>query len=137
MSTAPTSSGDPRDATALKDQPMAQVHIPDELRVGVLAGMEHHELRLQAHFLSCDACRKLGLTLADLADMPDARCAPQQPITCWQARNALFRFFEQGRTLDPDGVAHLNACECCRDHFLEPARAVRALDEESSVSGLD
>jgi len=137
MSSASASSGDPSDATALRDQPVPPVHFPDELRVGVLAGIEHHELRLQAHFLSCDACRELGMALAEFADTPDARCAPQQPVTCWQARNALFRFFEQGRALDPNALAHLNACECCRDHFLEPARAVRTLEDESSVSALD
>ena len=137
MSNSPASHGSPSDPMQFGDQPVPPVHFPDELRVGVLAGIEHHELRLQAHFLSCDACRELGLTLAEFADTPDGRCAPQQPITCWEARNALFRFFEQGRALDPNALAHLNACECCRDHFLEPARALRALEDESSVSGQD
>jgi predicted anti-sigma-YlaC factor YlaD len=137
MSPSPTSHSNHKDPIALGDQPVPPVHFPDELRIGVLAGIEDHELRLQAHFLSCDACRELGRALAEFADTPDGRCAPQQPITCWQARNALFRYFEQGRALDPDAVAHLNACECCRDHFLEPARAVRALEDESSISGLD
>jgi len=137
MSRSPASRGNPSDAVSGRDQPVPPVHVPDELRIGVLAGIEHHELRLQAHFLSCDACRELGLALAEFADTPDSRCAPQQPITCWHARNALFRYFEQGRALDPNAVAHLNACDCCRDHFLEPARAVRALEDESSVSGLD
>jgi hypothetical protein len=119
------------------DQPVPTVHFPDELRIGVLAGIEDHELRLQAHFLGCDACREPGMALAEFADTPDGRCAPQQPVTCWEARNVLFRFFEQGRALESHAVAHLSACECCRDHFLEPARAVRALEDESSVSALD
>ena len=137
MSRSPASRGKPSDAILFGDQPVPPVHFPDELRIGVLAGMEDHELRLQAHFLSCDVCREPGRALAEFADTPDGRCAPQQPVTCWQARNALFRYFEQGRALESHAVAHLSACECCRDHFLEPARAVRALEDESSVSGLD
>jgi len=137
MSTPPTSRSNRENASPLGDQPVPPAHFPDELRIGVLAGMEDHELRLQAHFLSCDVCREPGRALAEFADTPDGRCAPQQPVTCWEARNALFRFFEQGRALDPNAVAHLNACECCRDHFLEPARAVRALEDESSVSAQD
>jgi predicted anti-sigma-YlaC factor YlaD len=137
MSRSPASRSNPSDAVPGRDQPVPPVHFPDELRIGVLAGIEDHELRLQAHFLSCDACRESGRALAEFADTPEGRCAPQQPMTCWQARNALFRYFEQGRALDPDALAHLNACECCRDHFLEPARAVRALEDGSSISALD
>ena len=137
MSTSPTSHGNPSDLAPFGDQPVPTIHFPDELRIGVLAGIEDHELRLQAHFLSCDACREPGVALAEFADTPDGRCAPQQPVNCWEARNVLFRFFEQGRVLESHAVAHLNACECCRDHFLEPARAVRTLEDESAISGLD
>jgi predicted anti-sigma-YlaC factor YlaD len=118
-------------------QSVPPVHFPDELRIGVLAGIEDQELRLEAHFLQCEVCREPGMALAEFADTPDARCAPQEPVTCWQARNALLRYFEQGRALEPDAIAHLNTCECCRDHFLEPARALRALEDESSISGQD
>jgi predicted anti-sigma-YlaC factor YlaD len=137
MSTTAIPSNNPSDPFQLGDQPVPPVHFPDELRIGVLAGIEDHELRLQAHFLSCDACREPGMALAEFADTPDGRCVPQQPLTCWEARNVLFRFFEQRRVLESHAVAHLNACECCRDHFLEPARAVRTLEDESSVSALD
>jgi hypothetical protein len=137
MSRAPTSRSNRGHSSPLGDQPVPPAHIPDELRIGVLAGIEGHELRLAAHFLSCDVCREPGMALADFADTPEGRCAPQEPITCWEARNALFRYFEQGRALDPNALTHLSVCECCRDHFLEPARAMRALEDESSVSGLD
>ena len=137
MSPSPTPRSNPNDPITLRDQPVPPVHFPDELRIGVLAGLEDHELRLQAHFLSCDACREPGVALAEFADTPDGRCAPQQPVTCWEARNVLFRFFEQRRALESHAVAHLSTCECCRDHFLEPARAVRTLEDESAISALD
>ena len=139
MSTPPTttSRSNGGDSSQSGRQPTPAVHLPDELRIGVLAGVEDQELRLEAHFLQCDVCREPGMKLAELADTPDCRCAPQQPVSCWEARNALLRYFEQGRALEPDAVAHLNTCECCRDHFLEPARALRALEDESSVSGQD
>ena len=126
--------GDPIDFGRQSTPPM---HLPDELRLGVLAGSEDHELRLEAHLLTCEFCREPGMTLAEFAETPDGRSAPQQPVACWEARNALLRFFEQGRELEPNAVAHLNVCDCCRDHFLEPARAARALEDESSVSAQD
>ena len=137
MSPATTPRPDPGDPIDFGRQSVPPIHLPDELRLGVLAGMEDEELRLEAHLLTCEFCHEPGMTLAEFADTPDGRRAPQQPVACWEARNALLRFFEQGRELEPDAVTHLNVCECCRDHFLEPARAVRALEDESSVSALD
>ena len=116
----------------------APTHFPDELRIAVLAGLEDQELRLEAHFLGCDVCRDPEVALAEFADTPQARCAPQVPVGCPEARNDLFHFFDQGRQLSTDAVAHLNACECCRDHFLAPARAVRAQEvDENSIYALD
>jgi predicted anti-sigma-YlaC factor YlaD len=137
MSPATTPRHDPGDRVESGRQSVPPTHLPDELRLGVLAGIEDQELRLAAHLLDCELCREPGLELADFADTPDGRCAPQEPVTCWEARNALLRFFEQGRELEPNAVNHLNICECCRDHFLEPARAVRALEDESSVAAQD
>lgn len=116
----------------------APTHLPDVLRIGVLAGLEDQELRLEAHFLECDVCCEPEVALAEFADTPQGRCAPQAPVSCPEARNALFRYFDQGRQLAVDAVAHLNACECCRDHFLAPARAVRAREvDEDSIYALD
>ena len=116
----------------------AETHFPDELRIGVLAGLEDQELRLEAHFLDCDHCREPEVALAEFAETPEGRCAPQHPVSCLEARNALFHFFDQGRELSPDAVAHLTLCECCRDHFLAPARAVRAQEvDENSIYALD
>jgi hypothetical protein len=137
MPPAATPRQNPDDPIAFGRQPIPPVHLPDDLRLGVLAGSEDHELRLEAHLLTCEICREPGMTLAEFADTPDGRRAPQEPVKCWEARNALLRFFEQGRELEQSTVAHLNFCECCRDHFLEPTRAVRALEDESSVSALD
>ena len=118
--------------------PRAVTHFPDELRIGVLAGLEDQELRLEAHFLDCDVCREPEVALAEFADTPSGRCAPQVPVSCQEARNDLFRFFDQSRALSPGAVAHLNVCECCRDHFLAPARAVRAQEvDETSIYALD
>lgn len=137
MSPAATPSHDSDDPIGLGRQSTPPTHLPDDLRLGVLAGVEDDELRLEGHLLTCEFCREPGMTLAEFADTPDGRSAPQQAVACWEARNALLRFFEQGRELDPDAVTHLNVCECCRDHFLEPARAARALEDESSVPALD
>ena len=118
--------------------PRAVTHFPDELRIGVLAGLEDQELRLEAHFLACDHCREPEVALAEFADTPQGRCAPQVPVSCTEARNGLFHFFDQGRGLSSDAVAHLSICECCRDHFLAPARAVRAQEvDEDSIYALD
>ncbi len=137
MSPAATPRHDPGDPMGLGRQSTPPIHLPDDLRLGVLAGVEDEELRLEAHLLTCEFCREPGMTLAEFAETPDGRSAPQQPVACWEARNALLRFFEQGRELEPNAVAHLNVCERCRDHFLEPARAARALEDESSISALD
>src|SRR3989304_6363668 len=101
-------TGPVSDAGGLRAVP----HFPDDLRIGVLAGLEDQELRLEAHFLACDHCREPEVALAEFADTPEGRCAPQVPVSCVEARNALFHFLDQERKLTGDAVAHLNICEC-------------------------
>ncbi len=135
---AGTLSGERPGAAELGGEGRASTHFPDVLRIGVLAGLEDQELRLEAHFLDCEVCREPEVALAEFADTLEGRCAPQTPVGCSEARNALFHYFDQGRQLATDAVAHLNACECCRDHFLGPARAVRGREiDEDSIYALD
>jgi len=111
-------------------------HFPDALRIGVLAGIEGDELRLEAHFMHCEMCREPALRL--LRQMGGGR-QPEvlgQTIPCARARNALFRYFEQGRELAQAEIDHLNACEGCSDHFLEPARSARFDELEDDIPAL-
>jgi predicted anti-sigma-YlaC factor YlaD len=126
------------DPAQLGEESPPRTHFRDELRIGVLAGVEDQELRLEAHFLDCEVCREPGVALAEMADTPEGRCAPQEPVGCPAARNALFRYFDQERELSAEALAHMNDCECCRDHFLAPAQAVRAQEvDEDSIYALD
>jgi hypothetical protein len=111
-------------------------HFPDAIRVGVLACDEGYELRLEAHFMHCEVCREPALRLVRML----GECAElekvKKEIPCCRARNAIFRYFEQGRELTQEAIDHLNTCEDCYDHFIEPARCVRCDEEDADIPAL-
>jgi len=113
------------------------MHFPDALRIGVLAGIEGDELRLQAHFMHCEVCREPALRLLRKMGSGPQLEVLKQTVPCARARNALFRYFEQGRELAPAEIDHLNSCEGCSDHFLEPAKAARHDEVEDDIPALD
>ena len=111
-------------------------HFPDALRVGVLAGLEGDELRLEAHFMHCEICREPALRL--LRDLSAGRQLDvlKATVPCARARNAVFRYFEQGRELTQEEIDHLNSCESCNAHFLDPARCARIDEVEDDIPAL-
>jgi hypothetical protein len=111
-------------------------HFPDALRIGVLAGEEGDELRLQAHFMHCESCREPALRLLTQVKPGAQTRTPATQVSCAQARNALFRYFEQGRELTEAELDHLNACEACCEHFLGPARCARYHESEDDTPAL-
>ena len=44
-------------AAVLGKQVAPALHIPDTVRVGVIAATEEHEVWLQAHLMACEGCR--------------------------------------------------------------------------------
>lgn len=112
-------------------------HLPDALRVGVLAGDEESMLRLEAHMMCCPQNRELLVSLAEDAVWVGYDSLGAS-VTCQQARNALLWYLEEHRPMGRAAVAHLNVCESCHDHLLEPARAVMSQEvDESAISALD
>lgn len=113
-------------------------HFPDALRIGVLAGEEGDELRLAAHFMHCEFCREPALRLLEkIAASPQGQ-TPAVQISCAEARNALLRYFEQGRELTQTEIDHLNTClGNWREHFLEPARCAHYDELEDDIPALD
>jgi hypothetical protein len=119
-----------------EEQELPPAHFPDLMRIGVLVGEEGDELRLQAHFMSCESCREPALRLArQLSSGPKAG-NPSLEISCARARNALFRYFEQGREPTQADLDHLNACPDCCEHFLGPARCARHHEAEDDTPSL-
>ena len=118
-----------------EEEELPPSHFPDLMRIGVLAGEEGDELRLQAHFMHCESCREPALRL--LRQVSQASQPPtSQPVSCAQARNALFRYFEQGREPTQSELDHLNACADCCEHFLGPARCARHHEVEDDTPAL-
>lgn len=121
-----------------KERTRATTHIPDWLRLGVLAQDEGAELRWQGHMMQCPLCHEPALSLWE--QIPEAKDAAPftQQVSCPQARNALFRYLEQGRQLEPAVINHLLACLTCSDHFLEPTRALYTLEiDEDAIAAQD
>jgi len=110
-------------------------HFPDLMRIGVLVGEEGDELRLQAHFMRCESCREPALRLLTRVSL-SAPAPTSPPVSCAQARNALFRYFEQGREPAQPELDHLNACASCCEHFLGPARCARHHEVEDDTPAL-
>jgi hypothetical protein len=111
-------------------------HFPDLMRIGVLVGEEGDELRLEAHFMSCESCREPALRLLQQVSESSQARTPAEPISCAQARNALFRYFEQGREPTQSEIDHLNDCGDCCEHFLGPARCARHHEVEDDTPAL-
>ena len=111
-------------------------HFPDLMRIGVLAGEEGDELRLQAHFMHCESCREPALRLLRQVSRDAKAPTPETEVSCAQARNALFRFFEQGREPSKPELDHLSACVSCCEHFLDPARCARHHEGEDDTPAL-
>ena len=116
-------------------EPLA-AHFPDVIRVGVLAGDEGAELRLQAHFMQCEICREPALRLVRMLGEGAELDVLKKTVPCARARNAIFRYFEQGRELTQAEIDHLNTCESCYDHFVEPARCTRCDEEDADIPAL-
>ena len=98
-------------------------HFPDALRIGVLVGVEGDEVHLAAHVMNCESCRGPALRLLNQVGLSPRADTPTLRVSCAQARNALFRYFEQGRELTQAELDHLGACASCPQHFLGPAHS--------------
>ena len=98
------------------------LHIPDSVRVGVIACMDQHELRFQGHLMCCEGCRAPIVALILKRAAMDIVRPPRIP--CGKARALMFRYLEGGD--DPDDItfAHITSCDLCDDLFFEPAQAV-------------
>ena len=111
-------------------------HFHDALRIGVLVGEEGAELSLQAHFMHCEFYREPALRLLRQVGLGPQAQTPAPQLSCAQARNALFRYFEQGRDLIQPELDHLNACGSCGEHFLGPVRCARYDEVEDDIPAL-
>lgn len=116
----------------------APSHIADSIRVGVLAGDEGSELRIEGHLMACEFCRETSISLWERVREKADPAALVQRHSCLQTRNALFRHLEEGRPLDQAATTHLRECIGCADRFLEPAKALHTLEvDEGAVAALD
>ncbi|MEX0800433.1 MAG: hypothetical protein WD379_04375 [Dehalococcoidia bacterium] len=107
-------------------------HIPDETRVGVLAGVEEAEIWLQAHLLRCESCRR---PIIDLLTRVGGEMSDGGAVDCHQARNALFHFLEGGREPASVLVQHIVMCDDCSHTFYEPAKAAIVLEFDPDETG--
>ena len=98
------------------------LHIPDAVRVGVIAGMEEHELWLQGHLMACEGCRAPLIAL--LLGRTAVKVGRPAEISCAKARSLMFRYLEGGAHPDDATFAHITSCDLCDDLFFEPAQAV-------------
>jgi hypothetical protein len=86
--------------------------------------------------MQCEVCREPALQLVRLLGECEELEKVKKEIPCARARNAIFRYFEQGRKLTQEEIDHLNTCESCRDHFVEPARCLHCDEEEADIPAL-
>jgi hypothetical protein len=119
-----------------EEEELPPSHFPDLMRIGVLVGEEGDELRLQAHFMHCESCREPALRLLRQMSSTAKTPTPESQVSCAQARNALFRYFEQGREPTEAELDHLDACASCCEHFLGPARCARHHEVEDDTPAL-
>jgi hypothetical protein len=110
-------------------------HIPDEVRVGVLASVEEHEVWLQAHLLRCQDCLTPLLNL--YGKLPLGPACPTDPsvVDCSQARNAIFHYLETAREPAWDFLCHIVTCEACSQPFYEPAKNLVLLEYDPDETG--
>lgn len=119
----------------LASQTAATWHIPDQVRVGVLAGIEEHERWLQAHLLSCNDCRAPLIDLLGKLAKAELTRPELAQVTCSEARNAIFHFLETGREPALDLLRHIVTCELCAEPFYEPAKARVVLEHDPDDTG--
>lgn len=115
-----------------------RTHLSDLQRIGVLADDEGAELRIEAHIMSCPICGESCLCLWEKIrgneDPPVYVPGPD----CAQTRNDVLRYLEDDREVPEATLAHLQDCDACRTHFIEPAKALYALlVDEDEVSAQD
>lgn len=110
-------------------------HIPDAVRVGVLAGAEEHQRWLQAHLLRCEDCRVPLIALLGKLARAEATGPEPAQVTCSQARNAIFHYLETSREPALELVRHIVTCEFCSETFYEPAKARVLLEHEPEDVG--
>lgn len=108
-------------------------HIPDDVRVGVLAGADEHSLWLQGHFMRCEGCRAPLIALLNKRGAVGIRRPAE--TDCATARHSLFRYLEGGPDPSDEAFAHIVACDLCDDLFFEPAQAVILLEFEPEDVG--
>ena len=109
-------------------------HIPDEARVGVLAGLEEYETWLQAHLLRCDACRSPIIDLMVQVQGSEVT-SDEGGVACAQARNALMHYLESDRKPPFTLLQHILACDTCNQTFYEPAKAAVVLEFDPDEVG--
>lgn len=128
--------GEPTEAEKARVRPVS--HIGDFLRVGVLAGEEEAEIRWEGHVMQCPQCRDSAISLWER--MPEGKDAAPflRPVSCAEARNGLFRYLDQRRSLEVSVIHHLLTCEECNERFVEPAKALFRLEvDEDSIGAQD
>lgn len=109
-------------------------HIPDQVRVGVLAGLEEYDTWFQAHLLRCDTCRRPIIDLLGQIQGTEV-VSDEGEVACAQARNALMHYLESGRQPPFMLVQHILACEACSQTFYEPAQAAVVLEFDPDEVG--
>ncbi len=119
--------------SALEQQVAPIWHIPDEVRVGVLACTDEHGLWLQGHFMACEGCRA-PLTRYMMKKRSVAIQRPPE-VSCAYARGAMFRYLEANEEPSDAVFAHIVSCDLCDDLFFEPAQAVVLLEYEPDDTG--
>ncbi|HEU4759914.1 MAG TPA: hypothetical protein VFT91_08035 [Dehalococcoidia bacterium] len=102
-------------------------HVPDQVRVGVLAGLEEYETWLQAHLMRCAACRGAIIDLLGQAQGSEV-FSDEGEVACAEARNAVMHFLETGRPPALPPFQHIATCEACSQTFYEPAKAASVLE---------
>lgn len=119
---------------AMERQQTPDWHIPDQVRVGVLAGIEEYETWFQAHLLRCLTCRRPIIDL--LAQTQGTELfSDEGAVACAETRNALMHYLETGRQPPPILLQHTFACEDCSNTFYEPAKAAVILEFDPDDTG--
>ncbi len=118
----------------LENQQTHSWHLPDEMRIRILAGDEEAVPWFQAHLMKCAVCRdpimRLALEIQGTAE-PDAMAQAQ----CVQTRAALIRYLETG--VEPDMAArhHLALCPICSEPFVDAAKQRALLEFDPDDTG--
>ena len=118
----------------LEQQEAPVWHIPDEARVGVLAGLEEYETWFQAHLLRCDTCRSPIIDLLGQVQATEV-FSDEGEVACAQARNALMHYLETDRQPPFTLLQHILACDACSRTFYEPAKAAVVLEFDPDDTG--